>query len=778
MPDDLGITLDHLDEPADADLRVIRGTVARLFHSSPTFCAGRLQPARGEVATRGEINFAGKVFVRQGESVALQGRWVDDDKYGRQFSVISRIHEDTITPDGLAAWLTVHGEAHRIGPVKARKIAKEFGENFAGWLRDNPEQVAITAGVPLATVKALAASWEDAEQFNAVGMKLAIWELTGNQIKTLYDKFRGSIVALLEENPYLLIGEVPGLGFKRIDAIARKVGVPPTHPGRIDAAITFSLTEEEDEGSTCMERASLVDATAEALGDGEPETLDLIAVRLAALQESEKVRVVRQGGREFLALPRNWRYEQAISEFLKTADQSNPCFPDGTDHEALAATCEKLDESQQRAVTMALRKRACLISGGAGSGKSTMIAALAKLYREAGQRAVVIRQEERYDEDGWEIDDFSLPDDQPGCRVALAAPTGKAARRLEEVASGFTASTIHRLLGYGPVDGFAFRQGSPLPVDVVILDESSMLCSQLAYHTVAAIGPQTALVLVGDHHQLPPVGAGALLRDAIQHELLPMTILNQCHRHAGPLKENCQAILRGEVPPTVDWPVSGAGPGPWYVCKTLHTPDAVLAYAARLFTDVLTKRLGFDAVKDVQFLTPIHAGAIGTRALNIMLQRLHQKTLGVEVEPVTGDKRPKLYVGDKVIQTKNNYALDVMNGHQGVVLVPGREMVVDFGGKIVEIPKDCAVDIELAYCLTPHKVQGSEMSCVVVICHKTHRFMLHRNWLYTAATRSQKTCVILGDPEGIEHAAKRIVNNQRRTLLPIFAGEREPSGKE
>lgn len=729
---------------AEEQERTIRGTVTGLFCQHPGFCAGRLRPARSDVARDGEIRFAGKVYVREGEAVALRGRWVDHEKFGRQFEASERLVEESCTPDALAAWLRVHGDADGIGPSRAAKIAREFGDNFAGWLRDDPEQVAITAGVPLDTVRRLAESWGRQEQMNRVGLGLAKYELTANQIHALYEKFKGSVVAILEENPYLLVGEVPGLGFRRVDEIARKVGVPPGHPGRLDAALAFCLSEAaEGEGSTCLEAGELAGRAADCLGEElDAAFAEAAASRAAGLAAAGKLSAADGGGARFYALPRHHRHERAVASFLASANAGGPRGDGGASRALASPCCGGLDESQARAVATALRNRASLVSGGAGSGKTFVVRAVANALREQGRT------------------------------VALCAPTGKAARRLEEVVSGFEASTIHRLLEYRrSLGGFQRNPDNPLDADAVIVDEFSMVDAELAFHLLQAVGPGAKVVLVGDHHQLPPVGPGALLRDCIRHELLPLALLNQCHRQAGALKRNCQAVLRGEVPDTE--PAPPGEPGPWYVHRGLHTQADVASYAERLFAETLPGRLGYCVARDVQFLTAQHKGPLGTRALNALFQRLHQRSLGVEV-PRRDDPeaRPPLLAGDKVIQTRNNYDLDVMNGHQGVVLTAS-PLAVRFGDRDVEVPKDCVGDVELAYCLTPHKCQGSEFPCVVVVAHKANAFMMHRNWLYTAVTRARRTCVVLGDPDGVARAARRVVNNQRRTLLPLLAAAAE-----
>lgn len=711
--------------------KTIRGTITKLFHSSPKWSAGKLLPERTDVTRAGEVSVAGAFWAAEKDYVILEGSWVDHKKYGRQFSVSRQIRDiGEISAAGLATWLAMHGEAEGIGPVKADKIAKEFGENFTGILKDNPEQIAIFAQVKLESVQKLATAWFEREELNVIGTQLAVYELTAFQIRTLYEQYKSNTVKVLEEDPYVVVHETKGLGFKKMDEIARKLGVSETHPGRLSAAILYCLWKEADDGSTCMEHGNLIGTATEVLGYRGSDADPILDKSVGELIESEKLIEYA----EHYALPSCWEHESSISEFLSSANEPNPFFEDDESlvPETISAGGLRLDDSQHRAVAMALRNRACLISGGAGMGKTTILEAIVSLYK------------------------------RDGLRVRLCAPTGKASRRIEEVV-GHEASTIHRMLGYGRngVKGFP---NETLEADVVICDEASMISSELAYYLFRAIGPETALIIVGDHHQLPPVGAGALLRDSIQHELLPMTILNKCHRQAGVLKTNCSAILQGEVHPTEMNDPSL----PWVVMRKFDAPTEVTSYLETLFTRSLKEKLGVDPITDVQLLTPQHGGSLGTRALNIMLQRLHQKSLGVEVEPVEPDQRPSLYIGDKCIQTKNNYDLDIMNGHQGIV-VSVDPLIVQFGLRRVIIPKGGKGEIELAYALTVHKVQGSQFPCVAFVCHKSHSFMLHRHLLYTACTRAMRNCIIVGDDTGISRAVRTVKANERRTLLPLLA---------
>lgn len=413
--------------------------------------------------------------------------------------------------------------------------------------------------------------------------------------------------------------------------------------------------------------------------------------------------------------------------------------------------------------------------------------------------------------------------DQGPFVVLPCAPTGKASRRLTEMFHGLLGSrTIHRTLGCF-VDRdrqgrsflrFEYNKDHPLPAQVIVVDEFSMVDVHLAKLLFDAIRPTTALVLVGDHNQLPPVGAGAILRDAIHNQLLPVNVLTHCHRQAGTLSKNCEALLEGTVPANVRG--NGPIPSPWYVADNLENPEQILAMLRKIFTHHLPA--WNKGIHQVQVMTPIHAGELGTRAINLLLQEIYQASLGTRVEPTPADRRPTFYVGDRVIHTKNNYPLGVMNGSIGVVrqLAP---LLVDIEGRLVDYSpprqkKDTVqgddgrskviigsdgeqdeedtcleksefssfdredflanpkrhpkLQLELGYCLTPHKFQGSEVDVAVVICSKKHSFMLHRNWLYTACTRARQTCILLGDRWALRKAAESTQANNRQTLLPLF----------
>ncbi|MEB2364267.1 MAG: AAA family ATPase, partial [Bryobacterales bacterium] len=355
-------------------------------------------------------------------------------------------------------------------------------------------------------------------------------------------------------------------------------------------------------------------------------------------------------------------------------------------------------------------------------------------------------------------------------KVVLAAPTGKAAKRLEEVV-GHEASTIHRLLGF---NGHSYARDAlnPIEADILVVDEVSMVDVPLAWRLFQAVArTKTAVVLVGDHNQLPPVGPGNLLRDLVKSHAIPTTVLTRIIRQAGVLKENSTAILSGEVRPTAE---GRNGPRrPWYVIDRFSDREDVRRMLLLLFEEVLAERLGYDLVRDVQVLTPTHKGPLGTVELNLALQRLLQKKLhSFDVPELLPGHRPAFYAGDKVIQTRNDYELGVMNGAVGYVVEATDKgaLTVEFDGSVVEIEagSEAASRLQLAYACSVHKVQGSEFPCAIVITHKSHSFMHHRNLLYTAVTRARESVILLGDRWGIDNCAAKRQVDRRNTFLSFL----------
>jgi exodeoxyribonuclease V alpha subunit len=433
--------------------------------------------------------------------------------------------------------------------------------------------------------------------------------------------------------------------------------------------------------------------------------------------------------------------ERELGEVFTTRRRPNPHFAEADVEHFVASAGAKLNAPQRRALFAAARHNLVLVSGGAGSGKTFTVAAITRLY------------------------------EQRGLEVMLAAPTGKAAKRIEQVV-GREALTLHRLLGF---NGKVFTAGpeAPIRADVVVVDEVSMVDVPLAWQLFRAVDlEKTCVVLVGDHNQLPPVGPGNLLRDLIERQPIPTVILDQVVRQAGVLKENSIAVLGGEVRRT-----AAEGPDgrpPWIVVHRLSDVLEAQRYVLELFESVLVERLRFDLLADVQLLTPTRKGPLGVDALNALLQRLVQKKLWrVDVAPPRPGRRPEFLLHDRVIQNRNNYELEVMNGAIGIVTAVGSrrgELRVRFDDREVELTpeNEGTKDLSLAYALTIHKAQGSEFPCAVVVIHKAHSFMHHRNLFYTGVTRARQVAIVVGDLWGMRNCAAKEQVERRKTFLSVL----------
>lgn len=716
-----------------AERSSIRGVVETVFYSGPAFSAGRLRTSDGA-----PVKFAGKVFVRESDPVRLEGHWMNHPKYGRQFEAEFMGHDLEMDPDGLANFLANHPDVKGIGPVKARLIADQFGRAFDGAIRATPEAVAAAAKVPVETALDLQRIWIANGDFNTAMAYLSAFGLTHHQVTTLVGKFGSEVVPMLETDPYMLMREISGFGFKRIDKIARKMGTPKDLPSRIRAGLHYCVLAALDDGDCWVEYEDLLDRANTLLVMDVLDSREVIESHLEALIGEGRL-VSYAFERLVVADPEIHRMETELSEVLKTGSRPSPLTVNDVDG-LLDAEGPELNQEQRAAVRNAFSYSISLMTGGAGSGKTYAISTIASAAEHM---------------------DLSL---------VLAAPTGKAAKRLEEVV-GHEASTIHRLLGF---NGRTYSRDAlnPIETDILAVDEVSMVDIPLAWRLFQAVDlKRTAIVLVGDHNQLPPVGPGNLLRDLVKLRAIPTTVLTRIIRQGGELKENSTTILAGEVRPTSELKIGARRP--WYVVDKLTERDDLRRTLLRLFDEVLQERLGYDLIHDVQVMTPTHKGPLGTGALNIELQRLLQKKLfQFDVPNVEPGHRPRFYPGDKVIQTKNDYELGVMNGAMGVVLDarPDGGLSIDFDGRAVEIESgsDALPNVQLAYVTSIHKMQGSEFPCGVVIVHKSHSFMHHRNLLYTAVTRAQDSVIMLGDRWGIDHCAKKRQVDQRNTFLSFL----------
>lgn len=701
----------------------LTGVIERVYHASANFSAGTLRSEDGRT-----IRFRGKFCANYCDFIALRGKWTEDSTFGTQFQVESVAYALPETPNGLAAYLAKHEAFKGIGAATAKKIVAHAGsgENLEQLLRGDLGAFHQATRIPLKTLETLRDAWLQNSATNRMRSYLASFGLTMNQSAKLIETFGERIVGILKRDPYQLIQLVEGFGFMRVDDIALRMGTPKDHPGRIDAGILHALREEVSNGHTWTAGSELVARANKLLALDALDSLERIKTRGRELVESEKLVTDRNA----VTFPALFAAEQTILQALKQhAWETRTIVP-------LSGHGKGLDGKQQDAFQAALKHVICVITGGAGTGKTTVISRLALTFVDAG------------------------------LEVALCAPTGKAAKRIQDLLAyaglDLTAQTIHRLLHY---DGHVFKRSSlsephaytaadgesELPAcDVVILDEASMVDAPLFSALIERIDFQrTRLILVGDHNQLPPVGPGNVLRDILKHGLAPATILDRVHRQAGTLKSNSAGVLHGVV--------AGTAPDKqgWIVVDRFKEAAQIQAYLRDLLKEKLPKHCGYDSLREVQVLTPTHKGPLGTKELNKLLQFLYQ-----------GEVKQGFAVGDKVIQNTNDYEIGVMNGTLGYVQGCGEDGIhVDFeGAGVVWVERGKQDNLKLAYALTVHKTQGSEFPCVVLLMHSAHYFA-SRPLLYTGVTRAASTLVLVGDRLGIRRAARKNEASKRRTLL-------------
>lgn len=689
-----------------------------------------------------------------GEKVRLRGRWEVHAKYGRQFRFDDYELIRSATAEGLAAYLA--DALPGVGPELARRIIEHFGEQVFEALDRGEEALRQVRGIGPVKAAAIADAWAEHRHVHELMAVLRSKGLSPSLARRVSRLYGPRAIEVIERRPYRLAMDVRGVGFLTADRIARRAGLSEDDPERFQAALLHVLREAAGEGHMYLERESLL-RDAARLVDRPAGVLEEQLRRL--IDEATVVSEQVPRGEEAIYLPALLNCEKRVAWLLRSLAATKATrAPDPKQAQQLLAHFEafagvELNDDQQSAVLATTRQPVTVVTGGPGTGKTTLTRAVVWVWTKSGRS------------------------------VALAAPTGRAAKRLEEVA-GHEASTIHRLLRYQPGGGFAHGPSDPLPHDLVIVDESSMVDMTLAWSLLEALRPGATLLLVGDADQLPPVGPGAFFAEVIGSGALPVVRLTKIYRQAerSLIVRNAHALLRGEgmVMPTRDrwrgedmlWVdveaeqrqeaerAARAGLSPATVPDQY---EIALAKIANAVTRNLPK-VGYQP-EDIQVLSPMRRGPLGVDNLNARLQEL--------LNP-PGPRRPEVRrgqtifrLGDRVLQTANNYDKGVFNGEIGRIthVAPEGRITVTFAIGDIEYQPDELNELELAYALTVHKSQGSEYPAVVMVVHSGHYIMLKRNLLYTALTRAESMAVLIGDRKGLWKAIRTAPERERLTRL-------------
>ena len=669
--------------------------------------------------------------VSPGEFLQLQGQWTRHPNHGSQFK--AEVCEQSLpaTLAGIQGYLG-SGMIKGIGPKLAERIVGKFKEDTFNVIEQTPERLLEVSGIGMDRTERITKAWQEQKQVKEIMVFLHGHGVSTNLAVKIYKTYGDQSLEIVQKNPYQLERDIYGVGFKTADKIARALGLPVDHPSRIEAGIVFALNETINEGHVFVPRENLAQRAVELL----EVPAELIPPALERLAQEDRIRTdmvplntkpsetgkpaigeaAGMYGSAVIYLTPLYFGEKGVADHLK--ELANNSSANRIMNGSLFVD-EQLSEEQRSAIEMALTNPVSVLTGGPGTGKTTCLKALISAL------------------------------ETQGVKYALASPTGRAAKRLSE-ATGKPARTIHRLLEFSPVEGFKHNDENPLDLDFLVVDEASMLDLLLTNNLLKAVRPGTRLLFVGD-----------VLRDLIDSRLVPVTRLSTIFRQAAHSKiiTNAHLINQGKFP---DFSKSE---GDFFL---FPAEDAAAAadWIIQIVTERIPQKFGFDAVHDIQVMAPIYRGPAGVTVLNDRLQE--------KLNPPANNKPERrlfgtvFRLGDKVMQTQNNYDKDVYNGDIGFIQsmeVIEQNLTVNFDGRTVAFDWSQVDQLTLAYVISVHKAQGSEFPVVVMPIVTQHYTMLQRNLLYTAITRARSLCVLTGSRRAISMAVRNNKVANRFTAL-------------
>jgi exodeoxyribonuclease V alpha subunit len=679
----------------------------------------------------GAVTAVGNLLgVQPGENLRLLGRFITDKKYGEQFQVDSYVTVKPATLVGIEKYLG-SGLVPGVGKVMAERLVEHFGLETLEVIDRDPARLTEVEGIGRVRQERIANAWVEQRHIKDVMVFLQSYGVSTAYAIRIYRQYRARSIAVVRENPYRLAVDVAGIGFKSADTIAAQLGISPTSPMRAEAGVLHVLGSLSDEGHVFAPRPRLVSAAVDLLG----VDVSLVEAAIAHLAASGRVVVESTpSGDDAVFLQALHAAEAGAAARLRQIVQT-PIRPIRIDVDRAIAWFEDqqrigLADEQREAIRKAATAKVLVVTGGPGTGKTTLVNGIIRIYEKKGRR------------------------------ILLGAPTGRAAKRMSE-ATGRVAKTIHRLLEFNPKKfGFDRDVERPLEADVVILDEASMIDTTLAFHVLRALPLHCQLVLVGDVDQLPSVGPGSVLADVIRSGVAEVVRLERIFRQGTDsfIVVNAHRVHQGLLP---ELPPEGAQADFFFIER--DEPDEIVATLKALVQQRIPRKFGLDPVDDIQVLTPMQRGLLGVANINAELQAL----LNASPESVTRGSRT-LRPGDKVMQIRNNYDLEVYNGDIGrVAKVDAVDHVVRavFDGREVTYEYGDLDELVLAYACSIHKSQGSEYPCVVIPLHTQHYVMLQRNLLYTGLTRGKRLVVLVGSKRALALAVKNNAIEERCTRL-------------
>lgn len=659
--------------------------------------------------------------VPVGAVLLCDGDWKVDKKYGRQFVCETWEEVMPATVYGIEKYLG-SGLVKGIGPKFAHLIVEKFGTETIEIIEDNIERLREVPRIGKRRVEKIRESWEKQKDIKNVMLFLQQYGVSTAYAAKIYRQYGKESIDKVQDNPYRLADDIWGIGFKTADSIASKMGYEKNDLRRCKSGISYTLNELSNEGHVYAVEEQLIE-TAKKLLEADEEPIRQAVTEMIASED-----LIRED--EAIYLPPFYHSERGTAKKLLALlqDQTPTLFGLKADIKAIEKVSGiEYDEVQIAAIKQAVRSKVMVLTGGPGTGKTTTTQGIIAAYKTAGMR------------------------------ILLAAPTGRASKRMSE-ATGMEAKTIHRLLEFNPQDGYKRNDENPLEGDALIVDECSMIDIILMYNLMKAIPENMRLVLVGDIDQLPSVGAGNVLRDIIDSEKIPVVRLTRIFRQAqsSRIVMSAHAINQGRYPDT-----SNGKQTDFFFIKN-EEPEQVAEEIVKLVKHRLPKAYN-QPLNNIQVLTPMQRSVVGATNLNMMLQQaLNTSNLGIS----RGGTTYKL--GDRVMQVRNNYDKNVFNGDIGIVeqvSMEDRTLFVRFDDNLVEYEASELDEVTLAYATTIHKAQGSEYPIVVIPVLMTHFVMLQRNLIYTGITRAKKICVLIGQPKALAYAIRNLTVTKRNTKL-------------
>jgi exodeoxyribonuclease V alpha subunit len=719
------------------ELESIRGQIERvIFRNEDTGFTVAKMKVQGHGSPVTVVGGLPEIIA--GELLEISGEWTNHPKFGTQFTIAAFRSILPVTAVGIEKYLG-SGLIKGIGPVMARRMVERFGEDTLEIIDSRPERLEEIEGIGEKRAQMIRGAWEAQKEIRDVMIFLQGHGVSATYATKIYKRYGRQSIEVVRENPYRLASDVFGIGFVTADRIADGLGFSRDSVLRSEAGILYVLSQLMEDGHVYYPYEPLIEKSQEILGVEK----DIILRGFARLVESRRIVLEDLNRLEEEFKPNNkavylaafYTAEKGIASKLK-ALLTHPQAIRPLDTARAVDWVQRqlnlqLAEKQCEAVNTALQQKVMLLTGGPGTGKTTIIRAILEIFRRVTKN------------------------------IILGAPTGRAAKRMSE-ATDWEAKTLHRLLEWSfKKMEFDRNAEHPLNADLVIVDEASMVDTLLMYYFLRAVPNGAAVIFVGDVNQLPPVGPGNVLKDIIASGIVPVVELNEIFRQAlgSLIIINAHRINRGEFPKIND---QGNGSQDFYFIER-EEPEQVADTIVDLVSTRIPSRFGLDPIHDIQVLTPMHKGVIGAGNLNAVLQRVLNPS---DEELTRGGRTYK--PGDKVMQIKNDYEREVFNGDIGWIaqINPEQQLVkVDFDGRMVDYDYTDLEDLVLAYAVSVHKSQGSEYPAVVMPIHTSHYILLQRNLIYTGITRARNLVVVVGTKKALNIGINNTKTRERYTGL-------------